>query len=186
MLSIKKANVLNVPILVDEAYYGFSNETVLPLLKKYKNLVISRTFSKAYGLAGLRVGYIVSNFRIAKLLFNLKPMYEVNSAGVAACLMMLKNLKIHKNYISETKKGLNLLVKYLDNNNISFIKTHANFIYIDLGKKINYFYNKLFKDGILTKKGLGIKGYNNYLRITLGPPKQIKIVILRLKGLRKY
>ena len=183
---IKKANVLNVPILVDEAYYGFSNKTVLPLLKKYKNLVISRTFSKAYGLAGLRVGYIVSNFRIAKLLFNLKPMYEVNSAGVVACLMMLKNLKIHKNYISETKKGSNLLVKYLDNNNISFIKTHANFIYINLGKKINYFYNKLFKDGILTKKGLGIKGYNNYLRITLGPPKQIKIVILRLKGLRKY
>ena len=115
---------------------------IVDLLKKYKNLIISRTFSKAYGLAGLRVGYIVSNIRIAKLLFNLKPMYEINSIGVEASIMMLKNLKIHKNYISETKKGLKLLVKYFENNNISIIKTHANFIYINLGKKINYFYKK--------------------------------------------
>ena len=183
---IKKANTYNVPILVDEAYYGFSNKTVLPLLKKYKNLIISRTFSKAYGLAGLRVGYIVSNIRIAKLLFNLKPMYEINSIGVEASIMMLKNLKIHKNYISETKKGLKLLVKYFENNNISIIKTHANFIYINLGKKINYYYNKLFKAGILSKKGLAIRGYNNYLRITLGPPKEMKLIISKLKDIRKF
>ena len=52
---IKKANLSNVPILIDEAYYGFSNITALPLLKKYRNLIISRTFSKAFGLAGLRI-----------------------------------------------------------------------------------------------------------------------------------
>ena len=103
---IKKANAHAVPVLIDEAYYGFSDTTVLPLLKKYNNLIISRTFSKAYGLAGLRVGYIVSNIRIAKLLFNLKPMYEVNSIGVLACTVMLKNSKIHRHYISETKKAL--------------------------------------------------------------------------------
>ena len=182
---IKKANIFGVPILVDEAYYGFSDITVLPLLKKYKNLIVIRTFSKAYGLAGLRVGYMVANFKIARLLFNLKPMYEVNSIGIVASLMMLKNLKIHKNYISKTKKGLNLLVKYLKDNKISFIKTHANFIYINLGKKINYFFNKLSRYGILTKKGLDIKGYKNYLRITLGPPKQIKIIISKLKVLKK-
>ena len=182
---IKKANTYRVPILVDEAYYGFCNTTVLPLLKKYKNLIISRTFSKAYGLAGLRVGYIISNPKIAKLLFNLKPMYEVNSVGILASTLMLRNSKIHKQYISETKKGLKLLVKYLENNSVSFIKTHANFIYINMGKKINYFYKKLYKDGILTKKGMSINGYNNYIRITLGPPKQIRRIISRLRGLRK-
>ena len=77
------------------------------------------------------------------------------------------------------------MVKFLEKNNLSYIKTNANFIYINLGKKINYFYNKLFKDGILTKKGLGIKGYNNYLRVTLGSSKQIKIIISKLKNLRK-
>ena len=182
---IKKANIYNVPVLVDEAYYEFCNLTVLSLLKKYKNLIISRTFSKAYGLAGLRVGYIIANPKLAKLLFNLKPMYEINSIGILACTMMLKNSRVYKHYISETKKGLKVLVKFLEDNNIDFIKTHANFIYINIGKKINYFYNKLFREGILTKKGLAIKGYENYLRITLGPPRQIKTFISKLRYFKK-
>ena len=178
---IKKANKYNVPILVDEAYYGFSDLTVLPLLKKYKNLIISRTFSKAYGLAGLRVGYIISNSKLAKLIFNLKSMYEVNSVGILASLELLKNPNIRTKYISETKKGRDLLIKYLKFKNISFIKTQANFIYINIGNKINYFHNKLYKKGILTRKGMGIKGYGNYLRITLGPQEQIKLIISELK-----
>jgi len=182
---IKKANINNVPVLVDEAYYDFCNATVLSLLKKYNNLIISRTFSKAYGLAGLRVGYIITNTKLAKLLFNLKSMYEVNSIGVLAGIMMLKNSKIHKHYISETKKGLKILIKFLEDNNIAFLKTYANFIYINIGKKINYFYDKLYKDGILTKKGLEIKGYNSYLRITLGPPRQINTFISKLKNFKK-
>ena len=178
---IKKANIYNVPVLVDEAYYGFCNVTVLPLLKKYQNLIISRTFSKAYGLAGLRVGYIIAKPKTAQLLFNLKPMYEVNAIGVLACIMMLENSKIHKHYISETKEGLKILIKFLIDNKISFIKTQANFIYINMGKRIDYFYNQLLKAGILSKKGMGVKGYNNYLRITLGPPKQIRTFISNLK-----
>jgi histidinol-phosphate aminotransferase len=177
---IKKANKFRIPILVDEAYYGFSNVTVFPLLKKYNNLILSRTFSKDYGLAGLRVGYIISNTKLAKLYFNVKPMYEVNSIGVLISTLLLKNSIVRKKYISQTNKGLKLLIKYLKNNNISFIKTHANFIYIDLGKKINYFYKKLYKNGILAKKGMGIKGYDNYLRITLGPPGQMKKIISKL------
>jgi len=97
---IKKANLLNIPILIDEAYYEFYNITSLPLIKKYKNLIIARTFSKAYGLAGLRVGYLISNKKIAKLLFNLKPMYEVNSIAILASTMMIKDSKIHKHYIN--------------------------------------------------------------------------------------
>ena len=60
------------------------------------------------------------------------------------------------------------MIKFIEKNNLSYIKTNANFIYINLGKKINYFYKKLYNDGILTKKGLGIKGYNKYLRVTIG------------------
>jgi len=180
---IKKANLFKVPLLVDEAYFGFSNQTVLPLLKKYQNLILSRTFSKAYGLAGLRVGYIIANKAVAKLLFNLKPMYEVNSIGVLAATMILKNVKTYKQYINQTKQGLKFFTDYLKKNNISFIKTHANFIYINFGKKINYYYSKLYKKGIFTKPGVGIKGYENYLRITLGPKKEIKTVI---KNLNKF
>lgn len=178
---IKKANSVRVPVVVDEAYYGFTNTTVLPLVKKYKNLIICRTFSKAYGLAGLRVGYTISNSEIAKLLYNLKPMYEVNSVGAMMSEILLQNSHIHKKYIQETKNGLRLLLKYLKDNKILFIKTHTNFIYININKKINLFYKDLLKNGILTKVGMGIRGYENYLRITLGPPKQMKLIISKLK-----
>jgi histidinol-phosphate aminotransferase len=177
---IIKANIFNIPILVDEAYYGFTSNTVFPLVKKYKNLIVGRTFSKAYGIAGLRVGYIISNVKLAKLFFNVKSMYEINSIGILASIILIKNSNIHKKYIIETNKGLNLLIKYLKNNNVLYIKTHANFIYINI-KKINYFYKKLLKIGILTKKGMGVRGYENYLRVTLGPPKEMKKIISKLK-----
>ena len=65
-----------------------------------------------------------------------------------------------------------------------FFKYLTNFIYINLGKKINYFHNKLNKEGILARKGMGVKGYENYLRITLGPSEQMKIFISKLKKLK--
>lgn len=179
---LKKAKLFNLPVLIDEAYYGFCNKTALPFLKKYKNLIISRTFSKAYGLAGLRVGYIIADSKVAKLLFNLKPMYEVNSIAILASMIAIQNPGIRKKYILETKKGSEIFIKYLNKKNISYIKTEANFIYINLGKKIKYIYNKLLINKILTKKGMSIKGYENYLRITLAPPKQIKKVISSLKA----
>ena len=131
---LKKAKLFNLPVLIDEAYYGFCNKTALPFLKKYKNLIISRTFSKAYGLAGLRVGYIIADSKVAKLLFNLKPMYEVNSIAILASMIAIQNPGIRKKYILETKKGLEIFIKYLNKKNISYIKTEANFIYINLGK----------------------------------------------------
>ena len=178
---IKKARIFNLPVLIDEAYYGFCNKTVLPLIKKYKNLIISRTFSKAYGLAGLRVGYLIADSKVAKLLFNLKPMYEVNSIAILSSLTALQHPEIRRKYILETQKGLEILIKYLKKKNISYIQTEANFIYINLGKRIQYFYDKFIKNKILTKKGMNIKGYENYLRITLAPPKQIKKIISKLK-----
>ena len=112
-------------------------------------------------------------------------MYEVNSIGILASTILIQNSNIRKKYISETNKGLNLLVKYLKDNNILFIKTHANFIYINIRRKIGYFYKKLLKGGILTKRGIGVKGYENYLRITLGPPAQMKVIISKLKVHKK-
>jgi len=154
------------------------------MIKKYNNLIVSRTFSKMYGLAGLRIGYIISNSKIAKLLFNLKPMYEINSIGVETSIAILKNSKICKRYIAETQKGLKLIINYFEKNNIKFIKTNANFIYINLGNKINYYHKKLLKNKILTKKGLAVKGYEKYLRITLGPPKEMKIFISKFEKIK--
>ena len=96
---------MNCYVLFDEAYYGFCNQTVLSYLDKFSNLIITRTFSKAYGLAGCRVGYIVTNKNLSKKLYKFRPMYEISSISVLIIKEILKNDGIIKKYIQETNKG---------------------------------------------------------------------------------
>ena len=78
-------------VVIDEAYYWFSNITLSPLIKKYSNLIIVRTFSKAFGLAGLRVGYCISSKKRINELFLLKPIVEANSLGIKISEYALDN-----------------------------------------------------------------------------------------------
>ena len=95
-----------------------------------------------------------------------------------------EDIKKEEELDRKLKEGFKLITKFLVNREIDFIKTYANFIYINVGNKINYFYKKLLKVGILTKKGLSIKGYKNYLRVTLGPEKEMKKIIKKLIKLK--
>ena len=88
------AQAEKVPVLIDEAYFEFSNFSALPLLNEFENLIISRTFSKAFGLAGLRIGFLIANEILAKLLFAFKPMYEVNQIAVQAASKALDNYNL--------------------------------------------------------------------------------------------
>ena len=75
-----------------------------------KNL--HEAISKSFGLAGLRVGYTITNKKFSALLNKFRPMYEINSIGVLACLQILKNSFIRNKYISDTNKGLKLIIKH--------------------------------------------------------------------------
>ncbi|GAJ03242.1 unnamed protein product, partial [marine sediment metagenome] len=81
-----------LPVVVDEAYYEFSGETVLPLINQYRNLMALRTFSKWAGLAGLRIGYGIFPPEIAGYLFRIKPPYNVNVAALVAVRESLKDI----------------------------------------------------------------------------------------------
>ena len=67
---------------------------MVPLIKKYSNLIVCRTFSKAYGLAGCRVGFLLRNKNLAKRLYNLRPMYEINSIGAMIVNEILKKIRM--------------------------------------------------------------------------------------------
>ena len=125
---IKKAKKNDIKVVIDEAYHGFTKLTVLNLIKKYNNLVVLRTFSKAYGLAGLRAGYIVSNYKNIHQLNSLRPMYEINSVGILAANTLVKNYKFYRKYLNEFQEGKKFFIKFLKNKNIKFLKTNANFI----------------------------------------------------------
>ena len=112
---IKKLNSLNIPILLDEAYFGFYKNTYIKYVKKYKNLIVVRTFSKVYGLAGIRMGYLVANTVIAQNLYKFKPMYEISSIGCLMLELILKNKKILNDHIKEIKiiliSGKEIIIK---------------------------------------------------------------------------
>ena len=177
---ILKASKLNVPVLIDEAYHGFSKISCISLIKKFKNLIVTRTFSKSFGLAGLRVGYIAANKKIADLLYRFKPMYEVNSLALLFAEEAFKN-KIDKKYSEETNSGKKLIIKTLEKLKIHYFDTYANFIHIDFKKNKKTALEYFKKNKILVKGGPGVNGTENYLRITLGPKKYMKKVISIIK-----
>ena len=92
-----KTKKLNIPVIIDEAYYGFTKQTTINLISKYKNLFVTRTFSKMFGLAGLRVGFIASNSKNIEYISKLKPMYETNSVAIEAAKILLKKVVWLKN-----------------------------------------------------------------------------------------
>ncbi len=178
---IKKTNKLKIPILLDEAYFGFYKNSYIKYVKNFKNLIIIRTFSKVYGLAGIRLGYLVASPVIARNLFKFKPMYEINSIGCLIIELILKNKKIFNDHIKQISLGKKYFIKELDKLNINHLKTHGNFIHINLDKRINNFEKNLKKKGILVRKGPGVKGYEKFQRITLGSKEQMKKVVVILK-----
>ena len=181
---LKKALKKNTIVLIDEAYFGFSKESCLPLIKKFPNLIVTRTFSKSFGLAGCRVGYIVSNQNLADKLFRFKPMYEINSIAILIATEFLKKT-MDKKYINQTKEGKNYLITHLEKMNFDYIDTAANFIHINFKNKRNTAEKTFFKNKILVKGGPGVKGYENFLRITLGPKNNMKKVVFVLKKIKK-
>ena len=113
------------------------------LLNRYKNLIILRTFSKAYGIAGLRVGYVISNPNIIKKFNNIRPMYEINSLGILAANILMKNQFIKKNYLDEVENGKKFLINFFKKKKIEYLNSEGNFVLFKLKKKKNFLFKKL-------------------------------------------
>ena len=178
---ITKSHYYNVPLVIDEAYFGFYNFSCIKFIKKYKNIIITRTFSKAFGLAGLRAGFLVADTVTSANLYKYRPMYEINNIACLAIRFLLKNKEIVKNHIEKLLVGKNFLIRELKKIKIKYIDTHANFFHIHLGNKKKYFERILKKNKILVRKGPGVEGYENYLRISLGSKDQMRKILLLLK-----
>lgn len=174
---LEKSKKLKVPLVIDEAYEGFFEKTYIKLIKNYKNLIITRTFSKSFGLAGLRAGYAVTNSNYANLMNKYRPMYEINSLSCLAIEFCLKNYSLVKKHVNNVKSAKKFLIKELKKLDIDFIDTYANFFHIKLGKNNNDLEEKFRKKGILFRKGPGVKGFENYSRFSLGSVEQMKKVL---------
>lgn len=163
----------NIPIVIDEAYEGFYLKSYVKYIKNYKNLIITRTFSKSFGLAGLRAGYAVTNYYYASLLNKYRPMYEINSLSCLAIEFCLNNYSIVKKHIKEIQLAKRFLIKELKKLNVEYLDTYANFFHIKLGKNSKIIEKKFKSKGILIRKGPGVKGFEAFSRFSLGSKKQM-------------
>lgn len=165
----------NVLFILDEAYIEFSGGAVksgLPLLEKYPNLIVCRTFSKIYGLAGLRVGWIAANPELLKYVFRVREPYcvtEVAAAGAKAALT--DNSFINESLKSEIKERKKLST-FFENNNIKYIPSFGNFILFFVANA-EAVHESLAKDKILIRI-LSFRG-EKILRVTVGLPEENRL-----------
>ena len=141
----------NIPILVDEAYYEFTGNTSVPLLKKYSNLIVIRTFSKALGIPGLRLGYVVARKDFVLEIKKIRGPYDVNAVAILAASEQLKSPKhwqsVIKHLLEESRPAL---VKFFDENDVKYYLNEANFLLVEPKDPISA-YNFLKKNKILVR-----------------------------------
>ncbi len=162
-------------LVLDEAYFEYASQTnptnAISLLAKYPNLVITRTFSKAYGLAGLRLGYAIAHPHITNLLYRMQLPFAVNQAAIQAAMIALDDTEFLVKTLKITTAGIQQLQHGLDQLNLTYLPTHANFLMIDGKMDVNSIYQTLQQYGIIVRP-LHAYGLNNYLRVTVGTKDQ--------------
>ncbi|MFP4424159.1 MAG: histidinol-phosphate transaminase [Candidatus Woesearchaeota archaeon] len=171
-------------IILDEAYTQFSDKNSIPLIKKYENLVILRTFSKAFGIAGLRLGYIIANKSIAENILKAKSPYNVNTLAVVAGKAALKDTEYINSYVNEVKSNREFLSAELKKRGFTVYLSSANFILVNFGEENDRICDGLKQKGILIRNRTKNLLLNNCSRITIGTKQQVLSVIKEIDKLK--
>lgn len=161
-------------LVLDEAYIDYEPQTIdntINWLNTYPNLVLLRTFSKVYGLAGLRLGYAIANPDIIAWLARAQLPFTVNQAALTAGSAALDDLEFVEKSLSMTTEGMIQLKEGFKALHLTPHPSEANFITLDLHQEALPIYEKLLQRGIIVRP-LAPYGLNNHLRITVGTPTQ--------------
>ncbi len=170
-------------VVLDEAYIeyteaGFPNGS--EWLQEFPNLVVTRTFSKAYGLAGLRVGYALSHPDVADALNRVRQAFNVNSLALAAATAALQDQEHVARSVAANREALSLVRGAFDTMSIRHYPTQGNFILIDCGRPALPIYDAMLRLGVIVRP-VGGYGLPNHLRITLGTQAQNQRMLEALK-----
>lgn len=161
----------HVLVVLDEAYVEYVEEDGYPngfdYLGRYSNLIVTRTFSKMYGLAGLRVGYAVANPQITNVLNRVRQPFNVNAPALAAAQASLNDVNYIEDSKSENTAGLVQITEGLTKLNLHAIPSVANFIAFDCGRPAQPIYEALLHEGVIVRP-IGGYGMPNHLRVSIG------------------
>lgn len=169
-------------VFSDEAYYDFITEpdypSMIELVKKGKNVVVSKTFSKVYGMAGLRIGYLVTRPDIAERLKS-SVMARTNILAIAAAKEALLDDEFYKFSILKTKETKDHIYKTLTDLNLEYVKSHTNFVFFKSGRPINGLINDMHNEGVII--GRPFPPFTNWARISTGTTEQVEQFGIALK-----
>lgn len=169
-------------LLVDEAYYHFCDITAAPLVKAFDNVVVVRTLSKAFGLAGLRIGYVIAAPHTIKAMRALKPIYEINHLNAAIATYFLKRPRIMEEYVAAVRAGRTVLESFFARQGCPVHGRHSNTVLVRLPERLS----AETVTGALREAGWLIRAEtkppaSNHLRITVGPANQMREFCSRLE-----
>ncbi|BBA34701.1 histidinol-phosphate aminotransferase [Methylocaldum marinum] len=169
-----------VVAVVDEAYFEYVEASDYPdcmaWLSDFSNLIVTRTFSKAYGLAGFRVGYAVSSPSIADLLNRVRQPFNVNFPALEAAQAALDDDEHLVRSVNLNRAGLRQLCEAFAERELSFIPSVGNFVTVKITKPAAPVYDALLRQGVIVRP-VGNYGLPNHLRVTVGTEEENRIFL---------
>jgi histidinol-phosphate aminotransferase len=170
-----EAVAADVVIVVDEAYFEYVHEPAYPntvqWIADFPNILVTRTFSKAYGLASLRVGYGVSQPALANVLNRVRQPFNVNSFAQAAAVAALKDTGHLAAAIDVNRRGMQQLEAGCKQLGLGYIPSVGNFVSVDMGRDPAEVYTALLREGVIVRP-VANYGLPGYLRISVGLPEE--------------
>ena len=164
-------------LLVDEAYFHFHGETVMDLVGTLPNLVVARTFSKAYGLAGLRIGLLAGPAELIRWVRRVLSPYSVNSLALACLPPALEDAAYLDWYVGEVLAARTEFEAVLDEAEVRRWFSRANFILVEIGAQHAEFVSRMRAAGVLVRDRSSDPGCDGRVRITIGTREQMRQVV---------
>jgi histidinol-phosphate aminotransferase len=169
-------------VVLDEAYVEFSKQDLLSEIRGRSNLIITRTFSKGYGLAGMRVGYALGSRDVMNLLTRVKTPYTVGMLSERAALQAVREKKFLHETVQIIVSERSRVTQELTRMGLRPYPSAANFLLVDLGRPGSEVADRLKTRGILVKTFPGAKGLERCIRVTIGRAEQNDQFLAALKG----
>ena len=166
----------NVIVVLDEAYFEYVQDEQyangLDYLEHYPNLLVSRTFSKAYGLASLRVGYMVGSAELISYIDRIREPFNVNHYAQVAATAALKDNQFVKQSVELNQRGMRQFVSFFEKHQLGFIPSYGNFICVHFGHEAMKINQQLLENGVIVRPVAAQGEFAEYLRVSIGTQQE--------------
>jgi histidinol-phosphate aminotransferase len=169
-------------LMVDEAYFHFDGASVMSDLATVPNLIVARTFSKAYGLANLRIGMLAGNTELLKYVRKASSPYNVNGVALDCLQVALADEEYLAWYSEQVRGGRERMMNGLREVGVPFFPSHANFVLMNIGRKHKKFVQAMRQHGVLLRDRSADPGCDGFVRITIGVEEHVTRGLAALKA----